>query len=141
MIDKDKYVEGRNKPDSSPQGPANKRPSFFISINPIWQKLLVISLVITIHFSGWLIMNRPYSLINWNGVAVALCFNVEKQENQPPITEIERLIANTAKIARGIRLYSSAPIDDKITAIAKKYGLTVMAGAWLDKDIDNNQPY
>lgn len=50
----------------------------------------------------------------------------------------ERDLSTVAMISRGIRLYAATDRFAEIPAMARKYGLKVTVGAWLDKKLDYN---
>jgi len=69
--------------------------------------------------------------------------NATPEERGRPFTDAERAatdhdLATVAGVSRGIRLYAATNRFEEIPALARKHGLKVTVGAWLDKDLDYN---
>ncbi|MBN2752548.1 MAG: glycosyltransferase [Rhodospirillaceae bacterium] len=52
--------------------------------------------------------------------------------------DTDRDLTTVAKVSRGIRLYAATGRFEEIPPLARRHGLKVTVGAWLDKDLDYN---
>lgn len=89
-------------------------------------------------------MNRPQNEVPWNGVVRGVSFSPYRA-NEDPLAgrfptpaEIEQDIQLLSSRVTRIRTYSALDGIEQVPRIAKKYGLPVTAGAWLDSRKDRN---
>jgi exo-beta-1,3-glucanase (GH17 family)/cellulose synthase/poly-beta-1,6-N-acetylglucosamine synthase-like glycosyltransferase len=112
------------------------KPSF-------WRALLLTLLVAGLNLLLWAAINRPAQPPNWNGKIGGFAFS-PYQRYQSPIKqiyptadELDNDIKLLSNYSRRLRTYSSLE-NSVIPAIAKKYNMSVLAGAWLDNRIQRN---
>jgi cellulose synthase/poly-beta-1,6-N-acetylglucosamine synthase-like glycosyltransferase/exo-beta-1,3-glucanase (GH17 family) len=95
--------------------------------------------------AAWVFMNQPVDQEPWQGELNGLSYSAWRQDpntlakREPTIDEIKQDLQLIAGRARSIRTYESTGISGEIPALASKYGLTVTAGAWIDKDPVKNE--
>lgn len=114
--------------------------------NKFISSLVLLSLVLLLNFSTWMWLNRPATPTDWNRHMIrGLSFspyqkNQDPQRGQfPSRNEIDKDLAQLAGKVRNIRSYSSLDGLEQIPELAAKHGLTVTAGAWLDRRNERNQ--
>lgn len=107
--------------------------------------IAVLLLVLAAHVGIWAWANRPVEMTNWEGSIQALSFDPHRADQNPndnvhpSATQIDEDLAVVARVAQGIRTYSTLNGQEEIPAMAARHGLTVIAGAWLDKRLEGNQ--
>lgn len=106
--------------------------------------LLLLFLVIGSNIAAWYLMSRPLSAPDQQRKLQGVCYAPYGSQDNPVTGQmldsagIDRDMALLSGVAGRIRLYSSRGDMAKIPAIAEKYGLAVTAGAWLDKNLKDN---
>jgi len=104
------------------------------------QALLALAVVIALNFGAWSLFNRPVAQRPWDGQIQSLSFapyqadQSPHDKSYPSYDQIDHDMSLVADIANGVRTYDVLHGFDKIPAIARKYGLNVMAGAYVDND-------
>ncbi|HLG86584.1 MAG TPA: glycosyltransferase [Alphaproteobacteria bacterium] len=104
------------------------------------QALFAIVVVIAVNFAAWYFLNPAVHERPWDGQIQSIAFapyqadQSPREKKYPSYDQIDHDMSLVADIANGIRTYELAPGFDKIPAIARKYGLTVTAGAVVDGD-------
>jgi exo-beta-1,3-glucanase (GH17 family)/cellulose synthase/poly-beta-1,6-N-acetylglucosamine synthase-like glycosyltransferase len=97
------------------------------------------------NFALWGWLNRPQEEMAWNGVIRGVSFSPYRGNEDPtkdrfPTEEsIDRDLQLLADRVGRVRTYSSTDGMEQIPRLAKKYGLKVTAGAWLDKRTERNE--
>ncbi len=97
-----------------------------------------------LHGLVWVAMHETIAPPDLEGDIESLSFNnATPEERGRPFTDEERAATDrdlsvVAKVGRGIRLYAATNRFAEIPALARKHGLKVTVGAWLDKDLDYN---
>ena len=105
---------------------------------------LVTAVVAVAHLATWAWVHRPATPPDWSGEIGGFAFSAFQRDQSPlefrfpSHAEIEGDIALLARYSPRIRSYASAE-SDIIPQMAQKYGLDLLAGAWLDRRLDNNQ--
>jgi exo-beta-1,3-glucanase (GH17 family) len=105
---------------------------------------LVTLIVAAAHLALWAWVHRPTTPPDWSGEIGGFAFSAFQRDQSPleyrfpSAAEIEADIALLARYSSRIRSYASAE-SDVIPATAQKHGLDLLAGAWLDRRLDNNQ--
>lgn len=105
---------------------------------------LVTAVVAFAHLAIWAWVHRPATPPDWSGEIGGFAFSAFQRDQSPlefrfpSHAEIEGDIALLARYSPRIRSYASAE-SDIIPQMAQKYGLDLLAGAWLDRRLDNNQ--
>lgn len=104
-------------------------------------------LIVTVVLNGliWTRINKPYNLVETSYPIHSFSLN-PYQKDQSPLAQrfpsdkdLERDIKVLAAKTHTVRLYSSANGLEKVPAIAKKYGMNVIASAFLDQRRENNE--
>ncbi|HXH02716.1 MAG TPA: glycosyltransferase [Candidatus Competibacteraceae bacterium] len=106
--------------------------------------VVVVLLVAALNLAAWILLNLPQSEAPWYGSIRGVSFSPYQLDQSPhegkypDAAEIERDLALVADKVRSIRTYD--PLDglDVIPALARKYGLKVTQGVWLDKRKERN---
>ncbi len=107
--------------------------------------LAVLLVVLAAHAGVWAWFNRPASMTDWEGSLQAVSFDPHRADQNPnegrnpTQAQIDEDLALVSTFAQGIRTYSTLNGQDEIPPMAAEHGLSVIAGAWLDKRQDNNE--
>lgn len=92
----------------------------------------------------WSAFNRPQAEVEWSGSINGVSFNPYRADDDPrharypSSDEIEADLALVADHVKRVRTYSSLDGMEDVPAMAANIGLTVTAGAWLDKRHERN---
>jgi cellulose synthase/poly-beta-1,6-N-acetylglucosamine synthase-like glycosyltransferase/exo-beta-1,3-glucanase (GH17 family) len=105
--------------------------------------ILVLLLVLGGNLAAWWLLNRPYEAPAWQGIIRGVAYspygaNQDPRVDQPTREQIEQDVRMLQGRVAGIRTYSSLDGQEMIPTIARKYGLRVTAGAWIDGRTDHN---
>lgn len=101
-------------------------------------------IIILLNFVFWGYPNIPVSLSETQTIIDSLSFNPyqinqDPMGNNPPQSEdIDRDMSVVSQLTRTIRLYGSDPWFEKVPELAKKHKLDVVASAWIDQRMENN---
>jgi exo-beta-1,3-glucanase (GH17 family)/cellulose synthase/poly-beta-1,6-N-acetylglucosamine synthase-like glycosyltransferase len=112
------------------------RPSF-------WRALALALTVAILNFGLWAALNRPAQPPGWNGKIGGIAYApYQRYQNPnraiyPDLDDIDRDLELLSHYTDRIRTYSALE-NPAVPAIAKKYGLKVMAGAYLDHRHQHN---
>ncbi len=110
-------------------------------------RLSTITILVTtllVNVAIWVFINKPFHLVESHYPLNSLSFNPFKRYQNPfdlsylTAAELESDIKVLAGKTRSVRIYSARNGQEQIPAIAKKYGLKVVATAFLDDDKDTN---
>ena len=115
--------------------------------------ILIVIAIAVFCFSSWAYLNQPKNEPAWPTRIQGFCFSPYRegqspyQEGQqsavskilPSEAEIEKDLALLADKTYAVRTYSVEGAFAKIPALARKYGLNVALGAWLEKDLGKNE--
>ena len=113
------------------------KPSF-------WRALLLAVLVAGLNFALWQALNRPTQPPNWTGKVAGFAYDPYQRYQSPikqifpSVEEVEGDIRLLAQHTDRLRTYDvlNNPV---IPSLAKKYGLKVLAGAYLDNRWQRNE--
>lgn len=100
-------------------------------------------LVALVNYALWALNNQPRELPAWSERVQGVAFSAFGRDQSPltgsfpTVAQLEADIALLSRHARRLRTYASTE-NPQIPALAAKYGMTMTAGAWLDKRRDNN---
>ena len=107
--------------------------------------VLVLLLIVAANIGGWWVMNRPVDPKPWGQMINGVSFS-PYQANQnpqadkhPSPAEIDRDLSLLEGKVRWVRTYSATDGIEVTAGLAKKYGLNVIAGAWIDNRRDRNE--
>ena len=113
------------------------KPSF-------WRALLLSVVVGGLNFALWKLLNPPTQPPNWSGKLGGFAYAPYQRYQDPnkgiypTLSEVDNDIKLMARHSDRLRTYAALE-NPAIPAIAKKYGMTVMAGAWLDHRDQHNE--
>lgn len=105
----------------------------------------IVACVLALNTAAWWWLNRPVPGPEWLGIARGLSFNPfqmnqRPQDRQFPTPEqIEEDIRLIAPYTEKIRTYSVLDGLDVVPALARRHGLVVTLGAWIDSDKQRNE--
>ncbi|WP_242512283.1 glycosyltransferase family 2 protein [Pseudolysobacter antarcticus] len=110
----------------------------------LWRALLLSLLVAGLNFALWAVVNRPVQVPDWTGKIKGMAVNWF-QRYQSPIkhiyadeADIESDIKLLSQYTSHLRTYTSTEAPS-VPRLAAKYGMTVLAGAWLDRRAENSE--
>ena len=95
--------------------------------------------------AAWVLMNRPVIQEPWQGDIAGFSYSAWRQDpntltkREPSVDEIKQDLQLIAGRARSVRTYEATGVSAQIPALASNYGLSVTAGAWIDKDAQKNE--
>ena len=113
------------------------KPSF-------WRALLLAVLVAGLNFALWQALNRPTQPPNWTGKVAGFAYDPYQRYQSP----IKQIFPSVEEVEGDIRLLSQHTDrlrtydvlnNPVIPSLAKKYGLKVLAGAYLDNRWQRNE--
>lgn len=105
----------------------------------LWLFILLGNLVV------WSWFNQPVREIDWTGTFQGLSFSPYREHQDPSVgiypsaEEIDADLALLQGKATHVRTYSSIDGLERIPDLAKRYGLKVTAGAWVDQRWQRNE--
>lgn len=107
---------------------------------------LIVLIVMAVNLGLWAWFNRPADpQLDFTGQVKAVSFSPYRADQDPLVNkfptaaQIEEDVAFLKGKVGAIRTYSSMEGMEAIPAIADKYGMPVIAGAWLDKRMKRNE--
>ena len=143
--------EGRAAPDhpASPDDPTAPHPGRRrrqVRVSELVSAVVIAAVIAAANWWFWSSINRPPVSPPWAGPVGGFAFN-GFQRDQSPLSgdpndyptnaELDHDVALLSKVSTRLRTYSAKDAPD-LPAIARKYGMTVTAGAWLDRWKDGN---
>ncbi len=105
----------------------------------------ILAVVMLANLAVWSWFNRPGDEVSWNGVIRGASFSPYQagqdplEERFPTSAEIERDLRLLSSRVGRVRTYSSLDGMENVPRLARKYGLRVTAGAWLDTRTERNR--
>ncbi|MCC7258276.1 MAG: glycosyltransferase [Gammaproteobacteria bacterium] len=106
---------------------------------------VILGAVVLANLTAWGWLNRPQQEVAWDGVVRGVSFSPYRagddplRERFPTVESIDRDLQVVANHVNRVRTYSSLDGMEQIPRLAKRYGLKVTAGAWLDTRTERNQ--
>jgi len=106
--------------------------------------IVIVCLVVALNLAWWAVANRPVQVADWNGSIDGFAFSAFQRDQSPieriypNVEELESDIALISKHTKRVRAYASTE-NPSLPDLAQKYGLMMVAGAWLDRDLDRNR--
>ena len=108
--------------------------------------IVVLVVVALANVAAWALLNRPASERPWSGVISGVSYS-PYQVDQDPMDGVHPSVADMEgdmKLLAGqvasVRTYSSTSGAEQIAGLARRYGLPVMAGAWIQGKPDVDEP-
>ena len=101
--------------------------------------------IVVVSISFWALLNRQETEPPWPKRIQGFSFspmqawNNQIEHNLPTVEEIESDLKLVSDKTYAIRLYTTEGVLAEIPALAKKYGLNVSLGAWIDKNLEENE--
>ena len=101
--------------------------------------------IAVVSISFWALLNRQETEPPWPKRIQGFSFspmqawNNQIEHNLPTVEEIESDLKLVSDKTYAIRLYTTEGVLAEIPALAKKYGLNVSLGAWIDKNLEENE--
>ncbi len=105
----------------------------------------ILLLIAAANFSGWAYLNRPVQDIPWTGVLDGVSFSPNQKDDDPingklpTIDDIDRDLALLEGHVATVRTYTALEGMEYVPELAEKYGIKVMAGAWVDTRLGKNE--
>src|SRR6201996_8317408 len=105
----------------------------------------VLFLVTAVHAGLWGLLQEKQSAPDFHGMLPSMSYAPFDGTGHPDVDNIptvEKIRADLKKLStmtRAIRLYSSTGGVELVPPIAAEFGLKVMVGAWIDKNVDRNE--
>jgi exo-beta-1,3-glucanase (GH17 family)/cellulose synthase/poly-beta-1,6-N-acetylglucosamine synthase-like glycosyltransferase len=107
--------------------------------------VLVLACVTALHAGAWALLRQERSAPEFRGTLQSVSYAPFEGSGHPDVDNIptqEKIRADLRRLApltRAIRLYSSTGGVELVPPIAAEFGLKVMVGAWIDRNIDRNE--
>jgi len=107
--------------------------------------ILICIAIAVVSISFWALLNKQGSEPPWPKRIQGFSFspmqawNDQAEHNLPTVAEIESDLKLVSDKTYAIRLYTTEGVLAEIPSLAKKYGLNVTLGAWLDKNLEENE--
>jgi exo-beta-1,3-glucanase (GH17 family)/cellulose synthase/poly-beta-1,6-N-acetylglucosamine synthase-like glycosyltransferase len=105
----------------------------------------VLLLVSAAHAALWGILQDKQQAPDFNGMLPSMSYAPFEGtahpdvDNIPSVERIRSDMKTLSTMTRSIRLYSSTGGVELVPPIAAEFGLKVMVGAWIDKNVDRNE--
>ncbi|WP_291226321.1 glycosyltransferase [Dokdonella sp.] len=109
-----------------------------------WRALTVTVLVAVANIGLWAFINRPVHITDWHGKVGGFAYNPSQRYQDPTKfifpseSELDSDIRMLSRYTQRLRTYSSYE-NPQIPRIARLYGMTVMAGAWIEGRAERNE--
>ncbi len=107
--------------------------------------ILIYIAIAVISMSFWAMLNQPEIEPAWPSRIQGFSFSPMRAWHDPVKNELpteEEIDADLKLLANktnAIRTYTVEGVQARIPALARKYGINVTLGAWLDDDLENNE--
>jgi len=107
--------------------------------------IFIVIAIAVICISSWAYLNRPKNEPAWPTRIQGFCFSPYREgqsavlKTMPSEAEVESDLALLAEKTYAIRTYTVEGVMAKVPALARKYGINVALGAWLQKDPAQNE--
>ena len=107
--------------------------------------IIIAAAIAAITVSLWAYINRPETEPPWPEVIQGFSFSPMRENDDPlkhklpSAEEIEADLALLAGKTYAVRTYRMEGAFADIPAMARKYGINVALGAWIDADLDQNE--
>ncbi len=108
-------------------------------------EISVLVVIILLNIIFWTYPNLPAYLVNPPATIDSLSFNPYQIDQSPlagqhPTDEqLDRDLQIISTLTNTVRIYGSDPWMSSIPGLAKKYGIDVVASAWIDSNLENNK--
>ncbi len=108
--------------------------------------IVVLVLVILGAVGVWALANRPVAERPWAGVVSGVSYTPFHPDRSPTkgdkalLETIEKDFETMAGQVRSVRIYSSMDGSEQVVPVARRYGMPVTAGAWLQGKAEIDEP-
>ena len=104
----------------------------------------IAALVVLANFAAWMGFNRPQIAEPWEQQISGVSFSPYHEGQgpngaHPTFDQIDRDMALLANKVRNVRTYSATDGSENVGLLARRYGMNVTAGAWIDGRQERNQ--
>src|SRR5215475_10093634 len=105
----------------------------------------VLVLVTALHAGLWALLQDKQTAPDFHGMLPSMSYapfdgtGHPDVDNIPTVEKIRADLKRLSTMTRAIRLYSSTGGVELVPPIAAEFGLKVMVGAWIDKNVDRNE--
>ncbi|MEO5374397.1 MAG: glycosyltransferase [Alphaproteobacteria bacterium] len=102
-------------------------------------------IVAALHASAWFVAHETTAPPDTETTLQSLSYSPYGKTQDPhngdvpTVEQIDRDLGLVSQVARAVRTYSTINGFETIPALARKHGLNVTLGAWVDKDEDRNR--
>jgi exo-beta-1,3-glucanase (GH17 family)/cellulose synthase/poly-beta-1,6-N-acetylglucosamine synthase-like glycosyltransferase len=109
--------------------------------------ILIFILVMLVNLSGWILLNPSETPADWHGILQGIAYtphqaieSYDELSANPDITieQIERDFKVFDGKTKRVRTYSAIHGQENIPKVAQQHNMQVMAGAWLNDDLQKN---
>jgi exo-beta-1,3-glucanase (GH17 family)/cellulose synthase/poly-beta-1,6-N-acetylglucosamine synthase-like glycosyltransferase len=107
--------------------------------------VVVLACITALHAGIWALLREERTAPDFRGTLQSVSYAPFEGTGHPDVDNIptqEKIRADMRKLApmtRAIRLYSSTGGVELVPPIANEFGLKVMVGAWIDRNMDRNE--
>jgi exo-beta-1,3-glucanase (GH17 family)/cellulose synthase/poly-beta-1,6-N-acetylglucosamine synthase-like glycosyltransferase len=107
--------------------------------------VIVLTLIVIVNLAAWAWLNRPHSGVDWQGQIRGVSFSPFQKDDNPQIGRYPSLsdVESDLKILAGkvgmVRTYTALDGLEQVPELARRYGLHVLAGAWIDTRLGRNE--
>ncbi|HYH21165.1 MAG TPA: glycosyltransferase, partial [Azospirillum sp.] len=108
--------------------------------------IAVLFLVILGNIGAWALWNRPVAERPWAGVVSGVGYTPFHPDKSPTkgdrasADDIEKDMAALEGTVKGVRIYSATDGSEQVPPIARKHGIPVTAGAWVQGKPEIDEP-
>lgn len=110
------------------------------------QLFLICLILAALNLAGWYSLNRPADITDWLGGKIESFSYAPYQADQSPFenkfptsAQMRADLKQLAPYVKSIRTYSATNGQEALPRIARKLGLQIVPGAWLNQDLEYNE--
>ncbi|CAA6605468.1 Cellulose synthase catalytic subunit [Rhodospirillaceae bacterium LM-1] len=107
--------------------------------------VIVLTLIVIVNLAAWAWLNRPHSGVDWQGQIRSVSFSPFQKDDDPQkgrypsLTDVERDLKLLAGKVAMVRTYTALDGLEQVPELAQRFGLKVLAGAWIDTRLGRNE--
>ena len=107
--------------------------------------LVIITIITGLTLLLWFLLNQPEQEPPWPAQVQGFSFSPMRQGQSPvrgelpSVEEIDQDLALLAEHTHAVRVYAVSGTLGAVPRLARKYGLNVALGAWIDSRLENNE--
>jgi exo-beta-1,3-glucanase (GH17 family)/cellulose synthase/poly-beta-1,6-N-acetylglucosamine synthase-like glycosyltransferase len=109
-----------------------------------WSSLLILAAFAALTVAAWAFANQPTAEPAWPAKIQGFSFQPFQKDqdavagDQPTTAQVDADLARLADRTQSVRTYSTLGTLGEVPALARRHGMTVTIGAWLDADRERN---